>query len=260
MDDKRSAFDALRRVGSLGKVRGSVFSDAVEFAWPIPESDWVEGLPEFDPSKPEESFQENAHRVGAPLLEVLQADLGEGEKADIQSIGYGRGFEVEGIALIISSVLGAIATLEGNISFFKRVQTWYRTVQDGRLPNGTPLSRPSLSLGAAKALAAAHLWDHLEDRVNERDDLRLITASVHPVGSEIDHSGADLFTIVFGNAATTWTFLLDAEGHVLSLAEGYPLPRSSAPYWGGSWDTEPAVEAPIVSEPRSHLTGSDEEE
>jgi hypothetical protein len=41
-----------------------------------------------------------------------------------------------------------------------------------------------------------------------------------------------LFTLVFGNASHTWSYLLDAEGRLLSFSQGLPVPQSAAFYWG----------------------------
>jgi hypothetical protein len=213
---------------------GGVMSPRVEFAWPIWEDSWAEAHDDWPTDDPAAFRAANAVRLAQPMVEVLNdLDL----QCEVRSIGYGRGFEVEGIALVVIAAVEVMANLDGMIGFAQRVRAAYRRFRSSQDADGNQLSLPTLSLGAAKVLALAHLFDQLG---GDFVGIRQIAATViNPV--EPDHSGNDLFLIVLGRTDATWTYLLDALGHVVSFTAGQPLQKWIGIYWG--FDSEELPES-----------------
>lgn len=240
----------------LQTLRGSPYSAAIEFAWPLPQEDWAEWLPDIRVTNAEDVRLAHTQRLGSALLELVKPTIEEGETAEIRPIGFGRGFSVEGIVLIVVGAFNVIANLDGVISFCLRVRDWYRKLNGAELSSGRRLQLPTISLGAAVALAGADL----SERVGDVNGIRVVSAVVHP-GAEIDHSGSDLFTVVFGNAERSWIYLVDAEGRVLLFAEGLPLPSWGPVYWGAGGGIDDAS-YPTLAGPVELSAGdrSDEEE
>lgn len=233
MADEMSPIDAIEATTRLQERHGSPHSLSVEFIWPLPEEEWTELSPEFTGTREqardwlETAMQKRASEIGSSLVDQSAPSLDEGETVEASSIQFGIGASGEAIALIVMGALGVIANLDGTISFFHRVRDWYRNLSGATLPSGSQLRRPSLSLGAAVALAGADL----SDRLSDIQGIRVVSAVVHP-GLDINHSGCDLFTIVFGNDNNTWVYLVDSGGRVLSFSGGLPLPFYGQMYWG----------------------------
>lgn len=151
-------FEVLQANRSLEELRGSPYSMAIEFAWPLPDEDWAELLPDFTSADAEELNLTHTQELGSPLLEIVTPTLEDGETAEVRPIGVGRGFSVEGIVLIVVGVASVIANLEGVISFYLRVREWYQRLIGARLASGRRLHLPTLSRGLSLLLRVHLGW------------------------------------------------------------------------------------------------------
>lgn len=203
---------------------GGVASGEIEFAWPVYDNSWAEMRDDWDPEHADKLREENVRHLSRPMIEVLD-DLGL--EAEARSVGYGRGWEVEGIAVIVRSVVELASDLGGAVGFALSVRAAYRRLRRTKDADGNQLYTPTISLGTAKALALAHLDDHIGDLTEVRLIMAQVVAQV-----EHGHSGTDLFLIMFGRSDATWTYVIDSLGHLVGFAPGQPLHRWIGPVWG----------------------------
>ena len=92
---------------------------------------------------------------------------------------------------------------------------------------------PTISLGAAEQLC---LHDLLRSNpAFTADSIRtlLVTEASRPGSpSEVDHTGLDLFTVIFADLdnSLSWLYLIDCRGTILHRSEGFSIPRVTQGY------------------------------
>lgn len=217
-------------IDGLDWTRG-VAARRVEFAWSLP-PDWDDALQ--DPAFEIEDFAE-------PMLQEARRT---GFDAHVESVGVGRGFSADGVVLVIETALNTVGNVIDYLGDALVVREIYRELRKRRDRSGRKVSPPMISAGTAKALALAHLYDH---RGNIDDVEELSVTVLNPF--EPDHTGVDIFLVVFGSTKATWTYLLEATGGLLGFSEGPPIAAEMAPYWTATpYEAFPRAVPTIISE------------
>ncbi|HEX6300190.1 MAG TPA: hypothetical protein VF148_06985 [Acidimicrobiia bacterium] len=213
-------YEAFWDAQRLGELRTSPYSLAIEFAWGVPESDWAELRSDFDPNEFDGQRREQVLAVGEPVLELARGWVDDGVDIELRPTDVGRGFSGEGMVLIIAALwatVTALSNIEGFLAFCSRVRELYNSLFTAETSTGNKLGDPMISLGTAIALCIADL----ADRIGGVSSVQLLSAIVHPgPGAEPAHSGHDFFSVVFVRGDTSWAYLMDSDGRVLSFVEG----------------------------------------
>ena len=220
-------------MNALDRNRGSRFREEIEFAVGLPEEGWGEAA------------------VGeAPewLVEILYEAIERDPQTEINHFpsGIGRGADGVAIGIEILSVMSSAATVFQTACWlFRRLRSTGNEVV--------------LSIGAAEAMCRA---DILRDEPSLGfDDLHLLTATeAVPPGQGVDtnHTGQDLFVLIFHDSENTrsWTYLIDSHGRVFHCGVGAPIPA-----WRMYWENnETGVMPGPEAESARYLNEGDFEE
>src|SRR5690606_14823484 len=155
-------------------------------------------------------------------------------RPEARSISYGRGWEAGGVALIVRDLIDWAADLGGAIGLAAMVRSAYRRLRAKTDASGKELGDPTISLGTAQALALSHLNDRLGSVEGVQLVMGFVIGQVGP-----DHTGTDLFMVMFGSNSATWTYIIDSLGHLVAFAPGRPFHPNVGPVWGFDYEELP---------------------
>ena len=189
---------------------GSRFTEKIEFVIGVGDfSSVVEGEGQVEW---EDGFAHLSKRVLADLSAEFP-DL----PVRVFDTSHGRGASGDALGIVLD-ILTAPDGLVGTTLLVKKAYDLLVANREG----------PTVSLGAAKHLCLADLLQH--DTTLDPDKIRtLLVTEASPPGppSELDHTGLDMFTVLFGDSENTrsWLYLIDCGGKILHRSEGEAIPE-----------------------------------
>ncbi|MYC85487.1 MAG: hypothetical protein F4X18_08225 [Acidimicrobiia bacterium] len=196
---------------------GSRFNHRVEFVIGVGDfGSVVEGEEEVEW---EVGYRHFSDRVTTDLTEAIPS-----LPVETFDTSFGRGAEADALGIAVD-VLSAPGGIAATVLLVKKVYDQLVASNNA----------PTVSLGTAKYICLADLlqFDATLDPNNVR---AVIVTEASPPGqpSETNHTGLDMFTVLFIDSENTrsWLYLIDCDGKILHRSEGSAIPEWILWYMG----------------------------